>query len=66
MSDQHCSDCCNDFFFVSGCKEQLLNSSSLLDLLDECICDQHWTMQYYVFNQHVVLTKGVSDSLHSS
>ena len=33
VSDQHCSDCCNDFIFVSGCKEQLLNSSSLLQLL---------------------------------
>ena len=33
-----------------------------LDLFDECICDQRWTMQYYESNQRVFLTKGASDS----
>ena len=45
--------CCHIFF---------VRETLGLDLFDECICDQHWTMQYYESNQRVFLTKGTSDS----
>ena len=45
--------CCHIFF---------VRETLGLDLFDECICDQRWTMQYYESNQRVFLTKGTSDS----
>lgn len=45
--------CCHIFF---------VRDTLGLDLFDECICDQRWTMQYYESNQRVFLTKGASHS----
>ena len=45
--------CCHIFF---------VRETLGLDLFDECICNQCWTMQYYGSNQRVVLTKGASNS----
>ena len=45
--------CCHIFF---------VRETLGLDLFDECICNQRWTMQYYESNQRVFLTKGASDS----